>query len=207
MKSCKIWLSGIIISVFLAIIAVSCTENESETYVLPLPRTIMPIEDVITNPYLLLMFDTLYDGDDPPVLVNEGYVADPYILTYSSVASDTMLYGEPFEPKYFRFKNQTLDNTLYYEAKQGTEYTSVQAGYIRGSGDNFTVYFEETRTEEDGTELITQTIMTGTKTSAGIANLKSAFIIVKGPYVPGTPQNTTSRMFVDGDGVAVNCNW
>ena len=93
---------------------VSCTKNNDTTIILPTIRNVKPLEDILPQE-LIDVLDTIYDGFDPPIIEGE-FLAEPYKLVYSTEFYDSI--GYVWGPKYLRFENQTIDNTIIYNAKQ-----------------------------------------------------------------------------------------
>lgn len=112
---------------------------------------------------------------------------------------------------YINFSNQ--DNrtlTLDYKGSnpKGTTFEKGDGSFISGEDGNFTVYFN-TVGETDDIYTKTALVISGTKTSSGIRDLKYAFVMVeKGPD-PNHElmEEGIFRVFKDSDGLAVNATF
>ena len=80
--------------------------------------------------------------------------------------------------------------------------------YIRGSGSNFTAFFNTTG-ESLGISTKTALVISGTKTSDGIKDIYYAFVMVKKGEDPNHQlmEEGIFRVFHDQDGLAVNATW
>ena len=98
-------------------------------------------------------------------------------------------------------------NTIDYQAKQNTAIQNGSGAFISGDGNNFTIFFNAT--ERDG-EVTTKTalVVSGTKTSEGIRNLKYAFVMLD-KYDPNDVKMDigTYRVIKDGDGISEPASW
>ena len=147
----------------------------------------------------------IYDGVNPPNV--EGvYLSSPTILVYTS--DGVFEPGHKFADKYYKFENQNMStNTIDYQAKQNTAIQNGSGAFISGDGNNFTIFFNAT--ERDG-EVTTKTalVVSGTKTSEGIRNLKYAFVMLD-KYDPNDVKMDigTYRVIKDGDGISEPASW
>ena len=147
----------------------------------------------------------IYDGVNPPNV--EGvYLSSPTVLVYTS--DNVFEPGKTFADKYYKFENQnSTNNTIDYQAKQSTAIQTGNGAFISGSGNNFTIFFNST--ERDG-EITTKMalIVSGTKTSEGIRNLKYAFVMLD-KYDPNNKKMDvgTYRVVKDGDGISEPASW
>lgn len=149
----------------------------------------------------------IYNGTTPP-LVNGTYLCNPSVMTYSSIDGD-MDEGYNFADMLFRFLNQnTANNTLDYEEKQGEAQSSGKGYFISGSGVNFTVFFNITGTSY-GIHIKTATVISGTKSGSGISNYRYAFLLLEKGADPDDKlvDVGTIRVFKDGNELASNANW
>lgn len=158
------------------------------------------IEAVIPDEYIDLMDDyiPIYDGTTPPDI--EGiWLMDPLELYYDSAGATKEDFD--FAPDYIWFYDQTSDNTLNMMSTQNLGDLSTAEGvFVSGSGNNFTVYFNEYVTYNDGSWLVKATLMSGTVSGSYIKNFRYAFIIVE-DYDPNSQFMDAGdfRVLEDGD--------
>ena len=147
----------------------------------------------------------IYDGVNPPNV--EGvYLSSPTVLVYTS--DGVYEPGHKFADKYYKFENQNMStNTIDYEAKQSSTIQNGSGAFISGDGNNFTIFFNSTG--RDG-EITTKTalVVSGTKTSEGIKNLKYAFVMLD-KYDPNDVKMDVGafRVIKDGDGISEPASW
>lgn len=173
------------------------------------------IEDFISPAILNQMkpYLNLYSGTTPPNI--EGtYDMNPQITVFCQdekhggyAPGDTVSEGK------IRFFNQNLiANTLDYEGEEGDAATNA---LIRGSDNNFTAYFNTIGQYSISSDSIvhfkTALVVSGTKTSAGIANIRYAFAMVEktgdSPTDPYLMNVGVFRVFKDGNELASNATW
>ena len=156
------------------------------------------------DPYI-----TIYDGNNPPNI--EGrYIMDPPEIVFDNTGSYKA--GDyNFNSVYFRISNQnTVTNTLDYEEKEIGNGIVISQSYgkgafISGEGNNFSVFFNTTGvTHIDGYSVNTThaLVLSGTKESKGISNLRYAFVIVDkdGDINDKLMDKGDFRVFKDRDG-------
>jgi len=149
---------------------------------------------------------TFYNGVNPPNV--EGvYLMSPDILVYSS--DNTFSIGDVFSDLYFRLSNQnSKNNTIDYQENQGKQTQVGSGAFISGEGNNFTIFFNNTGKIYD-IKVKTAMVISGTKTSSGIANLRYALALIdKDP----DPDNIAMeigefRIFEDKDGLTEFSEW
>lgn len=196
-------LTGLITLTAIILICSNCAQNNVNTIGLPTIRYVEPIEDIV--PEALLKVMNINYGYDPPIL-NGGFIAKPYMLRYSSIPQDSIGYIWP--SRHVKFFKQAYENTISYESEQGTESVYCPTAYIQGSGDNFTVYFNELRTDNNtGNTLLTASVITGSVTAGGIANFEYGFIMIESDNNHNVVGANTVRVFKDKDNLAQNYNW
>lgn len=148
----------------------------------------------------------IYDGTNPPN-IEGAYFVDPVILLASSLYYD--IPGLKYKSQDIKFFNQDISkNTIDMYSVQGNSWSKGSGAFISGSGDNFTVYFDA-EGESHGIWNKKTYVISGTMTSAGIANFAYTFIMKeKGDDPKGKLIKTGSyRIFKDGDGLAEKCEW
>ncbi|MDR2085210.1 MAG: hypothetical protein LBP67_09480 [Bacteroidales bacterium] len=192
-----------LITILTVIVCFSCEREGVDTIILPTERYVVPITDIIPQ-QLINRVDDLHLGYDPPDITG-GYIANPYVLTYSTLSHDSIPFN--FGNLIFKFSNQTYENTISYESVQGDAEVNSPIAYIQGSGNNFTVYFSENKTSPStGITVKTHSVITGkVSPSGGIANFKYAYIVAD----PGnsTIAPNTIRKFKDNDDLAEVYKW
>lgn len=150
----------------------------------------------------------IYNGGTPPNVMGT-YLVNPTTMIHSSIPGD-MDVDYDFADMYLRFYNQnTTDNTLDYDEKQGTGSSATGKGvFISGSGKNFTVFFNTTGVTS-GISTKEATVISGTITSGGISNYRYAFVMLeKGSDPKGLLVDVgTLRVFKDGNELASIASW
>lgn len=136
------------------------------------------IQAIIPQEYIDLMspYIPIYEGNTPPDI--EGvWLVSPNELYYDSMGGTRDDYN--FADDYLWFYEQKSDNTLSMMSTQNLGDLSVAEGvFISGTGSNFTIYFNEYSTFDDGAWLVKATLISGTKSGSRITNLRNAFIIL-----------------------------
>ena len=119
--------------------------------------------------------------------------------------------GKEYDSEYQKYSNQDMTkNTIDMVRVQGggNEWHKGSGAFISGSGNNFTIYFDQVG-ESSGILVKQAYIVSGTKTSTGIKNLTTGFIMKeKGP----DPNHKlvevgTYRFFKDKDGMSESSSW
>ena len=155
----------------------------------------------------------IYEGDNPPSI--EGcYLIDPMVVVYcEDQGNGGYDPGEEVIETKIRFSNQNNGKgTIDYEGESVSSREVGKGAFISGDGNNFTAYFD-TDGEHDGNSGIIKTtralIISGTKTSSGIKDLKYAFTMVKkvGDVDDELMEEGVYRVFKDKDGLAKNSTW
>ena len=150
----------------------------------------------------------IYVGPNPPMI--EGtYFMDPNSTVYCD--DGYFKPGQVISSYYYKFYNQDkTTNTLDYSSvSEGGSAKEVATGaIISGQGNNFTALFSTSGVSE-GVNIKTSTVISGTKTSSGIRNMRKAFILIdKGPDPYGKIMDVGGfRVFEDEDGLAKNSSW
>lgn len=169
------------------------------------------IETVIPPTILDKMrpYITVYEGVNPPI-VNGCFDIDPMITVYcEDENAGGYPPGEPVISTKIKFSNQNNSRlTLDYAEKSGDSESVGNGAFITGSGDNFTAFFD-TEGMSEGISNRTALVISGTKTSTGIKNLRYAFVMVdKGSDPDNELMNVgVFRVFKDLDELARNANW
>lgn len=153
----------------------------------------------------------IYNGINPPN-IEGSFTIDPMVALYCED------YGHGgYEPGHvvtsqdIRFSNQnSYDNSISYEAHSATtsSYESANGAFISGSGNNFTVFFNTTG-YSSGATYKTALLISGTKTSSGIANLRYAFVMVDDGGDPNDKLMEVGvfRIFRDQDELCLPKTW
>lgn len=151
----------------------------------------------------------IYNGSTPPNVMGT-YVCSPMYMIASSIEGETHDKIGPFGDDLFRFSNQnSTNNTLDYDSRQGGGQDSGKGYFISGTGNNFTIFSKTTGYSGTGIRTVMATVISGTKTSQGILNYRYAFLMLeKGP----DPEHDivdvgTFRVFKDQDELASNSYW
>ncbi len=150
----------------------------------------------------------IFSGSTPPTI--EGiYSFSPNIAIFFEDYSQAA--GREYLGIVMRFTNQDEQkNTLDYDNHDVNSNTtsSAKGAAIIGSGDNFTCFFISEGVS-NGIDVKLATLISGTKTAAGIKNMYHGFVLLeKG----SDPNNTlmkkgTFRVFKDGDGISSTTTW
>ena len=145
-------------------------------------------------------------GNTPPNIEGTYYIA-PHVTIYcSDYGYGGYEPGHVISPYYFRFDNQDImENTLSYHesSASGDAWSNSIKGSICGCDNKFTAWFV-TEGEDGGIYFKQAITISGTKTSAGIKDLKTALIMIEKGYDP-TPilmKEGAHRSFMDGDGLS-----
>lgn len=154
----------------------------------------------------------IYRGNTPPNIEGTVYV-DPFTAVYCEDYPNNGGYapGTRVNSEYIRFSNQNMVyNTLDIDTRSvsGTSTETGTGAFISGSGDNFTAYFN-TVGQSSGIYTRTALLISGTKTSTGIANLKYAFVMVEKGSDPNhiLMNEGVFRIFEDQDGMSPYTSW
>ncbi len=149
----------------------------------------------------------IYDGVNPPNV--EGcYYISPFEAVYCE--DDGFEPGELVEESYINLTSQSKDNTIDMEeyAPNSGSYSIGEGAFICGEGDNFTIFFN---TEGISLDIYNRTalLISGTKGTDGIKNLKYAFVMVeKGDDPEGIlMEEGIFRVFQDQDGISSTAVW
>ncbi len=166
------------------------------------------IESVIPDEYLDLLepYIPIYTGTTPPN-VEGTYLISPMTMVMDS--HDNFEPGYQFADNYIQFYNQTSDNTISCRSTQLLGDLSVGEGlFISGEGENFTIYFNEYTTEEDGSWLVKATIISGQAVDGLLYDYTYAFIILDDYDVNDQYMDVGQyRVFCEGDGVCEQTTW
>ena len=173
---------------------------------------VVPIE--ILDP--MKPYIPIYDGENPPD-IQGTYLIDPMEIVYDKTGNYEPGYNK-FSIVYFNISNQNFTtNTLDYQEKEignGNMMSESEGkgAFISGEGNNFSVYFNTTgvtHLENYDVNTTDALVISGTKTSDGIRDLRYAFVIVK---KSDDPENRIMnvgdfRVFKDGDNWAEATRW
>lgn len=159
----------------------------------------------------------IYEGNNPPAV--EGvFLIDPAEIVYDTT-NNYNAGDQGFTPIYLKFSNQSItQNTIDYEEKDvnnAGKIVSESSGpgaFISGEGDNFSVFFSTSGVNHRDTYDIsykTSLVISGTKTSSGIKDIRYAFVMVdkKNDKEHDIMNVGEFRVFKDGDGLATTASW
>lgn len=159
----------------------------------------------------------IYEGNNPPAV--EGvFLIDPAEIVYDTT-NNYNAGDQGFTPVYLKFSNQSItQNTIDYEEKDvnsAGKIVSESSGpgaFISGEGDNFSVFFSTSGVSHRDTYDIsykTSLVISGTKTSSGIKDIRYAFVMVdkKNDKEHDIMNVGEFRVFKDGDGIATTASW
>lgn len=162
-------------------------------------------------------FIPIYEGNNPPAV--EGvFLIDPAEIVYDTT-NNYNAGDQGFTPIYLKFSNQSItQNTIDYEEKDvnsAGKIVSESSGpgaFISGEGDNFSVFFSTSGVSHRDTYDIsykTSLVISGTKTSSGIKDIRYAFVMVdkKNDKEHDIMDVGEFRVFKDGDGLATTASW
>lgn len=153
----------------------------------------------------------IYKGTNPPNIEGTVFV-DPFSTIYcEDYDNGGYAPGDIVNSQYIRFSNQnSIYNTIDIDevSASGSQSSSGTGAFISGTGNNFTAFFN---TEGQSSGIITRTalVISGTKTSTGIANLKYAFVMVEKGADPEhhLMNEGVFRVFEDQDGISNYTTW
>ena len=135
------------------------------------------IESVIPEEYLGLLepYIPIHTGTTPPNIEGTYFISPNALLTDNVGFEPGYVFGD----EYIMFYDQTSDNTINMKSTQLLGDLSVGEGlFISGSGEKFTIYFNEYTTYDKGSWLIKATIISGEYEDGSIKNYTCAFLIL-----------------------------
>ena len=149
----------------------------------------------------------IYDGTNPPNV--EGcYFIDPYETVYCE--DNGYAPGEIVNSYYIKLTGQSKDNTIDMEecSYDFDSYSIGEGAFISGEGKNFTVFFNTIGTTH-GIPTRKAILLSGTKATDGIKNLRYAFVMVEKGDDPENKlmKEGVFRVFQDKDGMAYSATW
>jgi hypothetical protein len=167
------------------------------------------ISQVIPAKYrtLLEKYIPIYDGVNPPNV--EGiYLKSPNILVFDS--ENDYEAGRKFVDMYYQLSGQNMTNNTINDkevAADGNTDASGSGAFISGSDNNFTIFFNQVGTSQ-GVYTKKALIISGTKTSTGIKNFHTAWVMIEKGDDPDDKIVSAGayRVFKDGDGEASKVN-
>lgn len=171
------------------------------------------IESIIPPKILDKMkpYITIYDGTNPPI-VNGSYLIDQMTTVYcQDQGNGGYDPGKDVINTKIKFSDQSNTKLSLNYAEKSVDGSSAATGsgaFISGSGDNFTAYFD-TEGTSDGISYRTALVLSGTKTSTGIKNIRYAFVMVEKGSDPSDElmEEGVFRVFKDKDELAKNTSW
>ncbi len=149
----------------------------------------------------------IYDGTNPPNV--EGcYLIEPFETVYCE--DNGFSPGTLVVPSYINLTGQSKENTIDMEecSSDFESYSIGEGAFISGEGKNFTIFFNTIGTTY-GIENRTALLISGTKATGGIKNLRYAFVMVeKGDDPEGIlMKEGVFRVFQDKDGMSYSDTW
>ena len=150
----------------------------------------------------------IYDGTNPPNV--EGcYFMDPFEAVYCE--DNGFPPGKLAKSEYINLKSQNKEtNTIDMEecCYDFSSYSIGEGAFISGEGKNFTIFFNTIGTSR-GIPYRTAVLLSGTKATDGIKNLRYAFVMVeKGDDPEGIlMKEGVFRVFQDKDGMSYSDTW
>ena len=150
----------------------------------------------------------IYDGTNPPNV--EGcYFMDPFEAVYCE--DNGFPPGKLAKSEYINLKSQNKEtNTIDMEecCYDFSSYSIGEGAFISGEGKNFTIFFNTIGTSR-GIPYRTAVLLSGTKATDGIKNLRYAFVMVeKGDDPEGIlMKEGVFRVFQDKDGISYSDTW
>lgn len=173
------------------------------------------IDDVVPEEIQerLNAYMTIYRGVNPPNIEGCYLLDDPEVVFCEDEDDGGYEPGETgFVEEYIRFSNQDMKkNTVDYEELDDYSEQSGEGAFISGDGNDFTAYFNTTGTYDGiyGIYIKTALVISGTKTSSGIENLRYAFIMVEKGDDPDEylMDEGVFRVFKDSDEIASPATW
>lgn len=172
------------------------------------------IEEVVPDDIRQKMepYIPIYDGTNPPNV--EGcYLIEPFETVYCEDyenGTGGFAPGTLVVSYYINLTGQSKENTIDME-EVGTDFEGYSIGegaFISGDGKNFTIFFNTIGTYH-GIYNRTALLVSGTKATDGIKNLKYAFVMVeKGDDPEGIlMKEGVFRVFQDKDGMSYTDTW
>ena len=150
----------------------------------------------------------IYDGTNPPNV--EGcYLIEPYEAVYcedNGYAPGSIINNS----YYINLTGQSKENTIDMEecSSSGESYSIGEGAFISGEGKNFTVFFNTIGTTY-GIPTRKAILLSGTKATDGIKNLRYAFVMVEKGDDPENKlmKEGVFRVFQDKDGMSYSDTW
>ena len=152
----------------------------------------------------------IYDGTNPPNV--EGcYLIEPFETVYcEDYGNGGYEPGRLMVPNYIKLSSQSKDNTIDMEecSSDFDTYSIGEGAFISGEGKNFTIFFNTIGTSS-GIPYRTALLLSGTKATDGIKNLRYAFVMVEKGDDPGNQlmKEGVFRVFQDKDGMSYSDTW
>jgi len=136
-----------------------------------------------------------------PVQITGVYEMNPLVLFASSNSSD--IFGSVFSPLRIRFTDQNdADQSIKMDYKNGRETGSGIGGFVAGSGNKFSAFFETSGSYGSST-FKSSIVLTGEWSSNGIQNMQYALYVKEKNDPSGSLVKIgTTRAFNDKDGLA-----
>ena len=153
----------------------------------------------------------IYKGNTPPNIEGTVFV-NPFSCVYcQDQGQGGYDPGTVVQSSYIRFSNQnSIYNTIDIDQTNadGTDTSTGAGAFISGTGNNFTAYFN-TVGQTDGISTKTALVISGTRTSGGISNLRYAFVMVEKGADPNNQlmKEGIFRVFQDQDEFSEYTQW
>jgi len=153
----------------------------------------------------------IYDGKNPPNV--EGcYLIEPFETVYcEDYGNGGFEPGALMVPYYINLTSQSKENNTIDMEECSSDFDSYSIGegaFISGEGKNFTVFFNTIGTSF-GIYKRTALLISGTKATDGIKNLRYAFVMVEKGDDPENKlmKEGVFRVFQDKDGMSYSDTW
>jgi hypothetical protein len=191
--------SWLFIMAVLLVAAVSCEKDKKTSK--KLSEDILNIVPDSTLDKIMDLGMTINKGLEPPLLEN-SYLASPFILKGSNIPSDYV--GYEFSDYYFTLYDQDDDElSIKLDYSNGGETGTGLGGFMSGSGNKFSV-FVEVDSEYNGYPARLIHIISGTMTEEGIKDLYFANFMLDNYGNEGGYwiENEQGRVIYDSDGMS-----
>ena len=165
------------------------------------------IESVIPEEYIAIIeqYMPVHKGNTPPNV--EGvYFISPNLLLTDNVGFSP---GHVFADDYVMFYDQSADNTISMKSTQLLGDLTIGTGqFISGSGENFTIYFNDYSEHDDGSWLTKASIISGSIRDGVLYDYTYAFIVLDEYDTVDAYMNAGQyRILYDGDNVSYTTEW
>ena len=194
-KAGRVLLGTVVVTLLMS----GCMKDGDDMILLPVRNENIPT-NVLSAAEMdsLLQYMEINEGHEPPNIAGV-YEVSPVQLVYSSEG-----YYNNFYDFIVNVSSQNGRNVAVYNETQGTAASNNCEAYVIGSGNKFTLYtIKNSVNVADGWSCDMTTIVSGRKTSKGLADFKYAILMRNKQNDNGHLVAPDSfRIFTDGDGLA-----